>query len=200
MQYINFVADKDDEEVMHCGPVEEVDAAYLRRAIATLRPLADDDYINGPAIILGTMARFSYVLDGDAVYWCIEWDPGLIIVRFAPQQPLAWTVLRSPVPGFGGRPETDEDWDNYDEDGPNSQYTLVFTPWDAQFDAHDLQAGHFTPAPADVQARFASAMSRANALGDQVIALHEADPTWRDRAQRKLEKLCGKGLQLLQEE
>lgn len=196
MQYINFVIDKHDNEVMHCGPVDDVEVEYLRRAIETLRPLSDDEYINGPAIILGTMARYSYVLDGDTVYWCVEWDPGMIILRFAPQQPLAWTVLRSPVPDFGGRPATEEELDAYDEDEHNSQYTLVFTPWDAQFDAQEREWGSFVPAPPAVEARFQAAMARANELGDKVEALHEADNTWRDRAMHKLERLCGEGLRL----
>ena len=199
MQYVNFVAGDDENEIPHCGPVAEEDAQYLRRAIATLRPLSDEDYVNGPAIILGTMARFSYVLDGDAVYWCVEWEPGLIIVRFSPTQPLAWTALRSPNPEFGGRQASDDEWEDYDEDGPNSQYTLVFQSWDAQFDAQEREWRAFVPAPPEVQERFEAALARANDLGEQVEQLAK-NKAWGDRCLENLKRWCGKGIRLSQEE
>jgi hypothetical protein len=198
MHYINFVFENDNE-ILHCGPVEEEDAQYLRRAIATLRPLSEEDYINGPAVVLGTMARFSYVLEGDAVYWCVEWDPGMIIVRFSPSQPLAWTALRSPNPGFGGREPTAEDLANAsdDEDEHNSQYTLVFRPWDAQFDAQEREWYSFVPAPEEVPQRFEAAMARANALGEKIGELANEDG-WRERCIANVQQWCGDGIRLKQ--
>ena len=105
MQYVNFVyGDSEDAEaVLHTAPVAEEDAAYLERVIPHLRPLSDEDYMNGPAVALRTMAKSSYVLRGEELFWCVEWDPGLIVVRLIPGQPMAWAAIRSPVPNFGGR-------------------------------------------------------------------------------------------------
>ena len=54
-----------------------------------------------PAAILHTFARYSYIIYRNNVYWCAEWEPGLIVVRFSPDGSLAWTALRSPIPNFG---------------------------------------------------------------------------------------------------
>src|SRR5262245_61781520 len=135
MQYVNFVYEGDDDPTLHTGPVPENDAAYLRRAAAHLRTLSDEDYMTGPACILHTLAKYSYVLDDQDLYWCVEWPPGLLVVRMAPGKGLEWVALRSPVPNFGGREPLPEDGDpgEYDEDN-NPQYNLIFTPWDAQYD------------------------------------------------------------------
>ena len=71
MQYLNFVF-RAGEEQLHAGPVSESDASYLRQAMIHFKPLSDEDYITGPGAIVNTMAKYSYVLDGDTLIWYIE--------------------------------------------------------------------------------------------------------------------------------
>ena len=126
MQYVNFVYEDSDEPTLHSGPVSDSDAAYLRQAATHLKPLSDKEYITGPAVILHTMAKYSYVLDSNELYWCIEWDPGLLIVKMVPDKKMEWVALRSPVPNFGGREPLPEDGDPDDYDcDDNPQYWLL---------------------------------------------------------------------------
>jgi hypothetical protein len=60
-----------------------------------MRPLSEQEYRSGSAKILSTAARYSYVLDGSVVYWGMEWEPGLVVVRFAPDTSLALAELCS---------------------------------------------------------------------------------------------------------
>ena len=123
MQYIISVYEDSETPSLHCGPVPDSDADYLRLAIKSLKPLSDECYMTGPASILHTMANHSYVLDGAQLYWCIEWDPGLLIISMAPKSDLNWVALRSPIPDFGGRDPLPEDGDpdDYDDDeNPNT--------------------------------------------------------------------------------
>jgi hypothetical protein len=197
MQYINFVTNDDDEEVMHCAPVDDDDAAYLRRIIAELRPLSDEEYMTGPAVVLQTLARFSYTLDGEALYWCIEWQPGLIVVRLTPGGEMAWAASRSPVPGFGGREESEADRNAYDADARNSQRRLVFDPWDAQFDEQDRELRGFVPAVEDVQLRYQRAIAHINDLGEEMQRRFEAErEEWSKRCKKNLEDWCGEGIRL----
>jgi hypothetical protein len=140
MQYVNFVQENSGAPTMYTGPVADGDAAYLRQATAYLKPLTDEQYITDPVGILQTMARYSYVLDGDALYWCIEWEPGLLIVKMAAEAELQWVALRSPVPNFAGREPLPEDGDpSENEVDDNPQYNLIFASWDAQFDKEETQ-------------------------------------------------------------
>lgn len=196
MLYITFVS-LDETEVPHSGPIDDDDEAYLRQIIATLRPISDEEYMNGPAIFLHTFAHYGYVLDGETVYWCVEWDPGLVVIRFSPDQPLSWSAIRSPVPTFGGREAAPEDLLHYDEDAENPQYNLVFTPWDAQFSAQKREWCRFVPADADVQARFARALDHVNSLGDVMERRFSGESAaWMDRCKRNLNEWCGEGIRL----
>jgi hypothetical protein len=175
MQYLIFVDDEDsdnfgdeqdDETVIYTAPVPEEDANYLRQAITALRPLSDDEYLNGPVVCLETMARYSYVLDGNDLYWLIEWEPGLLVVRFRPNEGMAWTAVRSPVPNFGGREASESEMDAYDEDAPNPQYNLIFRPWDAQLDSEERETNGFVLADEETNARFDNATDHVNDLSD----------------------------------
>lgn len=96
-----FAGGGSEESVRMSREVPEADARYLRdTVIPLLQPLSEDDYSYGPAAILQTMARYSYVLDGEAVYWCVEWEPGLLVLRFLPDGRLAWAAMESPNPGL----------------------------------------------------------------------------------------------------
>ena len=199
MQYVNFVYGdgNDDDAVMHTASVDNDDAVYLQRVIAELRPLSEEDYMNGLAVVLHTAARFSYVLNGDELFWCIEWDPGFIVVRFRPNDDMAWAAIRSPVPDFGGRESNDADWDDYDEDAGNPQYNLIFFPWDAQFDDQDRERRSFVSADSDVQSRFEKALARVNDLGDIMEKRYSSDrESWLYRCKQNLKDWCGDGIRL----
>ncbi len=200
MQYVNIVFEDSNEAVMHTAPVPDGDAAYLRQAAKHLKPLSDEEYMTGPAGILHTMAKYSHVLDGDNLYWCVEWEPGLVIVRMRHGQnmEMEWVALRSPVPNFAGREPLPEDGDPDDYDGDdNPQYNLIFTPWDAQFDQQDREWKSFTPADDDVQSRFQNALARVNALSDLMQSRYTDDSEkWLERCTDNLEKWAGEGVRL----
>jgi hypothetical protein len=104
-----------EEAVLLTAPVGEWDAEYFTDEILpTLRPMSDEEYMHGPAYILSSFAHYSYVLYEQDVYWCVEWDPGLIVIRLSPDATMAWNAFRSPIPDFGGREPQQEDVDNYD--------------------------------------------------------------------------------------
>src|SRR5258708_6066379 len=106
-----------------CAPVPEREMYYLiDKVLPTMRPLSNAAYMLGPAVILGTLARYSYILFDRAVYWCVGWEPGLVVVLFSGDGGMAWTAIRSPVPEFGGRTPLQEDLDAYDETTDNPQY------------------------------------------------------------------------------
>ena len=190
--------DGEDSPALYTGPVPESDATYLRQAAAHLKPLSEDDYMTGPAVLLHTMAKHSYVLDDRNLYWCVEWDPGLLVIRMAPDQTMSWVALRSPVPDFGGReplPQDGAPGDYKHEDNP--QYNLIFTPWDAQYDEQKRECGSFVPADVDIEARFEDALSCVNALGSVMESRYSEDTDrWIELCKQNLKKWCGDGVRL----
>jgi hypothetical protein len=136
---------------------------YLRETvILALHPISDAEYLSGAAGILGTLARWSYVLDGAQVLWCIEWPPGLLVVRFSSDGSIELASLRSPNPQFGGREATPEEIEAFDEDAEDPQYNLVFDAWDAQIDPV-LRDG-WEPLSNAERARFEAALAHAQVL------------------------------------
>lgn len=198
MQYVNFVYENGGEATLYTGPVPDSDAAYLRKAAAHLRPLPDDEYMKGPACIAHTLANFSYVLDDQDLYWCVEWSPGLLVLKMVPNKDMEWVALRSPIPDFGGRQPLPDDGnpDEYEHDD-NPQYNLIFTSWDAQFDKQKREWGGFVPADSGVQTRFDRALARVIAL-DDVIEAHHGDESdaWLSQCGVNLENWCGEGIRL----
>ncbi|MBS0204772.1 MAG: hypothetical protein JSS49_17845 [Planctomycetes bacterium] len=197
MQFVNFVYEESEDPTLYTGPVPDGDAAYLRQAAAHLKPLTDDEYMTGPAGVLSTMAKYSYVFDGDVLYWCIEWAPGLVIVKMAPDTELQWVAVRSPVPDFGGREPLPEDGDPdaHDEDN-NPQYNLIFTPWDAQYDEQCRESGSFIPVDKQVQTRFENALARVNALSGVIESRFDDNHNWVELCKENLKKWCGEGIRL----
>lgn len=122
-----------EEEGAQSAPVGSKEAQYLLKVLPTLKLLSLDKYAKSFAGILHTAARYSYVIHENAVLWCIEWDPGLLVLCFRNNE-ISFSSIRSPVPGFGGRPELDSEWDDYDEDEDDHQYKIVFSSWDSRFD------------------------------------------------------------------
>ena len=197
MQYVNYLQIGSDETVLHTAPVAQDDAAYLQRIIAELRPLSEEDYMNGPAVLMHTLAKYSYVLNGHELFWCVEWKPGLIVVRFSPNEGMACAAIRSPVPNFGGRNADDVECDTFDEDANNPQYNLIFDPWDAQCDAQNREWKSFMRADSDVQIRFKYALARINELDDIMEQRFSDDrDAWLNRCKQNLEAWCGDGVHL----
>lgn len=199
MQYVISVYEDSDSPEIYCGPVPDGDADYLRRAIENLTPLSDERYINGPAAILQTMANHSYVLDGSELYWCIEWEPGLLVISMAPDRELKFVALRSPVPDFGGRDPLPEDGDpdDYDDDDDNPQYNLIFTPLDAQSDPDERECGAFVPATDEMKDRFHAALAHVNLLAKQIEERHGTDSgKWIANCVQNLKDWCGDGIRL----
>jgi hypothetical protein len=177
-RYAIFV-EQDGTNMMFTGPLGADEREYLLRGIVpALRPLSDDEYLNGPIVILNTLARYSYVLVNRDVFWCVEWEPGLIVVRFSPNGAMAWAAFRSQVPEFGRRTPTAEDLkfaSELDPDADNPQYNLVFDAWDAQFEEDEREYRDFEPASADERARWEAALAHAIALGERVAQLTSAE-------------------------
>jgi hypothetical protein len=176
VRYIIFT-DEDGEKVIRSSPLSPTSEAYLRDvALPALRPLSDEAYVDGPAEIVGTLARSSYVLDDEVVYWCVEWPPGLLVVRLSPDGSMASAELTSPNPEFGGREATPEELDDFydvqDEDNP--QYDLVFDAWDAQFDEEEWT--EWEVAAAETADRFAAATAHADRLAQQAEYLRTCQP------------------------
>lgn len=122
MKYIIFIQDEDKQVALY-RELEEEDSAYLReQVIPNMKSLSDDEYMYGPSCIVRTPARFSYVVDGDEVYWCIDWQPGLLVIRFSPDGSMKWAAMKS-----------SEDNENCDD----PQYRLVYRAWDAQMCEQD---------------------------------------------------------------
>jgi hypothetical protein len=198
MHYIIFIEHEGEENVMFAGDVGDDDADYLRETVVPkLQPLSDEAYMEGPAAILQSMAKYSYVLDDDAVFWCCEWDPGFLVLRFSPEGTMQWASFRSPNPGFGGREATEEEmaaWEEM-EDEENPQYNLVFDAWDAQFDERDREYRKFQPAPAATIERFEAAIAQVNKLGEMLQALYENDEpackAWFERCKQSVQWIGG---------
>jgi hypothetical protein len=134
-------------------PVRPPYAQYLREELVPrFQPLSLDQFLGGPNGILTTAARWSYVLDGEAVNWCIEWEPGLLVVNVTSDS-MHWAARRSPNPEFGGRSATAAEIEQYDAwvqswerqhpFTPPPQYGLVFDAWD---DVISQSFGEWQPA------------------------------------------------------
>ncbi len=197
MFYIIYVSENSIQK-MYIGPVGDDEVHYLRQSIFPhLKPLSENEYMNGHAAILNTMAKFSYILDYKDVIWCIEWGPGLVVVRFGSNGKMEWTALRSPVPEFGGREPVAEDLESYDEDDEDYQYNLVFDAWDAQFDAKHREWGNFIVADNEVINSFNKVMDSINKLSAKVLEEHKSGIyAHAEKCMMILEKWCGDGVRI----
>lgn len=200
VDYIIFAPTQDEEAVMLTAPLEDGEREYFVKGILpTLQPLSEKDYMQGPAVILHTLAKFSYILYRKDVYWCAEWDPGLVVVRFSPDGTLAWSALRSPIPNFGGRAPNAGDLDNFDEDAENYQYNLVFNAWDAQFDEDVREWRSFKDADASTIQAYQAALAHTQTLGEQMQARYSSEDKfdrWVERCKRNIKKWAGEGIRV----
>jgi len=188
MQYLIFdYGSKNGQTRMMTRMVAKEDRDYVQETILpSLRPLSEEDYCYGPAGILDTGARYSYVLDGDELLWCIEWEPGLLVIRFSPDGTMAWSSLRSPHPGFGGREASEEEMANFDEDVSNPQYNLVFTAWDAEMEPKE-RGKEWAFINQKVQRRWDAAIEPVNKLAERLhaeVPTEEARSAWQTRCEK----------------
>lgn len=153
----------DDDDQFTCD-VPFDDQKYLEKIKPNLKPLTNDEYFSGLDKVLMTAARFSYVIDAENLLWCIEWEPGFIVVSFSPEEGLSAVAVRALNPCFGGREATEEEMEQYDEDDVNPQYNIIFDPWDAQFDEGYFSSLGFSSATPEEKAVFAKATSIVESL------------------------------------
>jgi len=190
--------------VLYAGPLAEGDRAFfLEQVTPTLRPLSAEDYAGSFMAILRTFAKCSYILAEGGLYWCVEWQPGLLVIRVSPEGSLSWTAMRSPVPKFGGREPLPGDDDNYDEDAENPTYNLIFRAWDAQFDEEYREEDGFVPADEEQAATFAALMKTLNdigaAAGEKLKQLSPAElDQWTQRAFQRIAEMAGEGVRVRQ--
>ncbi len=192
-------AEHNGKTQLLCAPVPQRETYYLiERVLPTMLPLSDAAYMRGPAVILGTLARYSYVLFDRAVYWCVEWEPGLVVVRFSGDGGMAWTAIRSPVPEFGGRTPLQEDLGAYDETADNPQYNLVFTAWDAAVgNEKDREFAGFVPADPETQQHYERAMSHVDSLGDIIESKYASDRDhWSKHCFANIKDWAGEGVRV----
>ena len=110
---------------------------------------------------------------------------------------MAWTALRSPVPGFGGRKPLKQDLAGYDEDAEDPQYNLVFHAWDAQFDEFSRTHYAFAPASDDAKKRYAAGLRHPDGLVATVPERKgKARSAWIAACQRRVQEWAGEGLRL----
>ncbi len=178
--------------------VGDSERRYLEQLVEPrLQPLDAKGYSHGAAALLHTFARFSYILSGQNVYWCIEWEPGLIVVRFAPDGAMAWCAIRSPIPDFGGRTPLQVDLEAFDEDAENHQYNLVFRAWDAQFSEQYRVWGGFVPASQETISAHSKALTLANSLGDELREMHSSSfEQWANECKSNIRRWAGEGIRL----
>nr|WP_288498467.1 hypothetical protein [uncultured Pseudomonas sp.] len=193
MKYVIFISEQSCPDGMYTGPVAPQDADYFNRSVIPhLQLLSNEEYLDGPAAILKTGARYSYLLSGEDIYWCVEWEPGLVVVKFSPDTSMAWAALRSPVPNFGDRVALEVDTAQYDEDEENHQYNLVFRSWDAQLDEDHRVWGDFEAASPGEEAVFNAAIRHANRLSNQ----HQCDEQAHRERLARLTARCGEGIRV----
>lgn len=151
MKYLLFKEVKNKPAPM-TRTVPKKDADYLKKTVVPkMRTLSDDEYLYGPGAILQTPAKYSYILDGKFVYWCVDWQPGFLVIQFSTDGTMKFAALR--------RVE-------FEEPDGESQYSLIFDAWDAQFE-EDIGPSWKAAAAADLKAHSA-ALKHAGTLHKKV--------------------------------
>jgi hypothetical protein len=155
------------EEVALIKPLENEEISYMRKeVIPRMKPLSKEDYLYGPAAILAAEPAFCYVLDGKHVYWCIEWDPGLLVIRFDDKGKMAYASLQALNPLFGNRTATLKEIQDYEDQGRDQQVELVYQGYNAQFE--DADRTGWTIAARPFRRTFDTAIEFVNVMHDQL--------------------------------
>jgi len=196
MKYLIYIIENDNTESIHSGPVAIPEMEYLKNHVFPyFKTLSHEEYKNGHVAILNTGAKSSYISDGDDVLWCIEWPPGLIVVRFLNNGLMEWTAMRSPNPEFGGREAAECDWIDYDEDAVDHQYNLIFKPWDAQFDKQYREERAFEVADKTTVDKFTLCLKNLDNISVELFKMYDDKFDLHIRkCKENLKEWCGKGI------
>lgn len=153
---------------------------YIRYYVApSLQPLSDRAYLSQVSPIWTQPNPWSWVLDGETLYWIIQWGRGLLVIAMKNEEPLAFAQIVAADPEFGGRDADAEAVDLFERDEEaqqtaDLQYGLVFTGWDAMLDP-DAFDDVAVPATEGVTERHAEAMTRLNAMEASVAEQAESE-------------------------
>jgi hypothetical protein len=162
--------DKTVADTWLSKPVTKADADYLRdKVIPVMQEMSDEDYLFGPAGFLCTLAASSYILDEDAIYWCIRWEPGIVVLKFSAREPIQWAALRRLGPEVGDREPSDEEWDDWNDENEDYQYNLVFDGFDAAIDPQQREG--CSPASVDLMAKWEAAIHHADELQSRAVEI-----------------------------
>ena len=178
MKYLIWVTQKDEIEKMFSAPVSTIDSDYFKREVLpSLTPISQDFYCKSFAAILQTLAKWSYILYQEKLYWCIEWTPGFIVLEFQPDGIIQGAALRSPIPTFGRRTPLPVDLENEfdDELYENHQYNLIFDAWDAQFDKQTRNWKKFLLVSKEDREQYDKCIRYIDNLASKVEELYQQD-------------------------
>ena len=143
----------DDGSVKLAMEVDQAEMRYFtEEVLPALKPIDDKTYVERYMRVRGSMARSSLVLDasGDGcVYGCVEWEPGLLVLRFSPDG----TMMAAELP----------DTDNHDFDEAPPQYNLSTIGFDAEVEPEG-RGDEWRSLDADMLRRFEAALIPVNAL------------------------------------
>ena len=198
MRYLIYAPAQSEQDVLQEAPVQEADKRYLQAIVQqAMKPLSDDEYMHSLSVLLQTFARSSYIQDGHSLYWCVEWDPGLLVIKFSPGEAISWAAVRSPIPEFGGRVPLQADIDAYDDEAKNHQYNLVFSAWDAQFSEQEREWLAFIPATENTITAQENALEHANQLGRQLEARYSStQQQWASACKANIALMAGEGARI----
>jgi hypothetical protein len=185
---MKYILLNDSTNLLECE-VPPSESRYLQAAISSLEDLSDAEYLSSVVVVLRTSAKYSYVLDGINVLWLIEWQPGLIVVKFSPTKRMQWTAIRSPIPDFGGRiPLPPDDC----EDIQNPQYDLIYTSFDAAIDPDCTE--NFSKCDPETVSVFNAALAHVNSLEEKLkLDTNGEKLDWTEQCFRNIELRCGQG-------
>jgi len=140
-------------------------AEYARSALLPrLRPIDPDTFRHSLNHMVGTAAKSVYFIENGALFWCVDWFPLLILVRFDPDQSIAAEAFRQPTPQHDEPLPGEEPWDE-DEDGLCPLYSLIYAVWDYQFDARDRAHIGAEPIHPELDAIWAGTIEWLDAIG-----------------------------------
>lgn len=137
--------------------LKEVASKFLLQdVIPKLQPLTEEEYMDGPMAIVHTAARYTYVYDsedGGSLLWCIDWKPGILVIRIGCDGALSWAAVQKPCV------VNPEEW----EDIPDPAYILIYDAWDAECgDISDAERSLWAPPSPKVTARYESILQSLN--------------------------------------
>lgn len=197
MKYLIWVTQKDETEKMFSASVSTIDSDYFKREVLpSLTPISHDFYCKSFAAILQTLARWSYILYQEKLYWCIEWQPGFIVLEFQADGTIQGVALRSPIPTFGRRTPLPVDLENEfdDELYENHQYNLIFDAWDAQFDKQTRNWNKFQPVSKEDREQYDKCIRHIDNLASKVEELYQQDTkNFMQNCFDRIDKWAGKG-------